>query len=89
MPWPKFEHIHCIGFDKKYLPALKIALDFKVVVWGRSNGFCEGFTTYFSWAGCEWSVDEYSEIITGFRLISGEIEPETLTAAMLGAKIET
>ena len=89
MNWPKFEHIHCIGFDRKYLPILKMALDSNLVVWGKSSSFFDGFTTEFSWAGCQWAMDDFIEIIMGFTLVSGKIEPEALTAAMLGAKIET
>lgn len=87
MTWPKDEYIHCIGFDKKYLPVLKMALDSKLVVWGRSHGFAEAVSCEFKWAGCLWQMDEVSEYVTGFRLLEGTIEPEALTAAMLGAKI--
>lgn len=89
MSWPTERYIRCDGFSKEYLPIIKQALDGDMIVWGRSSGFCEAFTTYFSFAGCEWSIDEMSERVESIRLISGEFTEEDLTAAVLKGKIET
>lgn len=88
-PWPKDEYISCFGFEKKILPLLKRALDGEMVVWGRSNGFAGAFSTEFEWAGCRWSVDELNEYITSFTLTKGIPDPESLTVALLGGKIES
>lgn len=88
-PWPKYEFISCYGFSKEILPLLKQAIDGKLVVWGRSSGYCAAFTTEFEWAGCTWSVDELNEFITSFTLVKGTPDPESLTVALLGGKIES
>jgi hypothetical protein len=83
MAWPKDRFIRCDGFPESFLPVLKQALDGEMVVWGRSSGFCEAFSTEFSFAGCEWIIDELNEYVTGIRLKSGSIDAEALTAAIL------
>lgn len=88
-PWPKDKYITCYGFSKEILPLLKRAIDGKMVVWGKSTGFCAAFTTEFEWAGCKWSVDEMNEYITSFTLLKGTPDPESLTAALLKGTIES
>ena len=89
MAWPKDRYIRCQGFSEEFLPAIKIALDGKMVVWGRSRGFCAAFTTSFTFANCEWEIDELNEYVEGIKLVSGNIDAEALTAAVLTGKIET
>lgn len=89
MTWPKNRYISCIGFDRKYLPVIQQALDGKMVVWGRSHGFAEAISVEFSFAGCNWQLDEVSEYLTGIRLLEGKLTEEDLTAAILKGKIET
>ena len=89
MSWPKNRYIRCTGFPQEFLPAIKTALDGKMVVWGRSSGFCEAFTTSFTFAGCEWEIDELNEYVEGIKLVNGNIDAEALTAAVLKGKIET
>jgi len=89
MTWPKDSHIACYGFSKDYLYAIKQAIDNKLVVWGRSSGICGAISCEFTWAECKWEIEELNEYVTGFKLLEGEIDPETLTAALLGPIIET
>jgi hypothetical protein len=89
MSWPNERYISCTGFDRKYLPVIQRALDGKMVVWGRSHGFAEAVSVEFTFAGCHWQLDEVSEYVTGIRVLAGSFTEEDLTAALLGAKIET
>jgi len=88
MAWPdNLDHVDC-NFPKAYLYTLKTAIDNGQVKWGRSTGFCEYFSSTFEWAGCEWELDEMTELVTSVRLIKGKIDPEVLTIAVLKGKID-
>jgi len=89
MTWSKNRYIRCQGFSEEFLPVIQQALDGKMVVWGRSRGFCEAVTTAFTFAGCEWEIDELNEYVESIKLVSGEIDAEALTVAVLKGKIET
>jgi hypothetical protein len=88
MTWPKDRYITCTGFSKELLPALRQALDGRMVIWGRSSGFAGAFSTEFTFAGCSWVLNEMNEYVEGFRLVSGNPTPEDLTVALLTGKIE-
>jgi hypothetical protein len=84
----KDKYIRCTGFPRELLPAIIQGLDGKMVVWGRSRGCCAAFTTSFTFAGCEWEIDELNEYVEAIKLVSGNIDAEALTAAVLTGKIE-
>jgi hypothetical protein len=84
MAWPdKLSQVRCYGFDKKYLPTLKRAIDEEMIEWGKCDLFIDLGTARFTFAGCEWEFEEMRETVTSFRLIKGTITPEDLTAAVL------
>lgn len=88
MSWPKYEKIGCVGFDRKYLPALERAMSTGLVDWGMNSSIYNSSIVYFSFAGYKWSLQSKEEIVMEICLEDGPLEPEVLTAAMLGAKIE-
>ncbi len=88
MAWPKHEYIDCIGFPRNYLPLVIRAIDERMVVWGRAMAFAESVSSSFIWAGCVWEVDEFSEYIASIRLVSGTLDSEALTAAILKGTID-
>lgn len=90
MAWPdKLSKVKCTGFDKKYLPVLKHAIDNDLIKWGECKLFIDLGTGEFTFAGCRWEMTEWSETITDIRLISGKIKEQDLTAAMLKGKLES
>ncbi len=81
MAWGK--KISCEGFPEEWLPAIKYAIDNKQVKWGKSTGFCESFSTTFTWANAKWQLDEMTEVTETIWLKRGTVDKEALTVAML------
>jgi len=93
MPWPR-EHegkVQCINFPDRYLPAIKNAVDNRMVKWAQIRMFMYGGSAEFEWAGCTWEIEEIREIqeyVTYIKLLTGTLTEEDLTAAALKGKIE-
>lgn len=85
MAWPKLEKVDCIGFSRILLPYIKAALEAKSVEWIEDTCklFMELGTGQFRWAGCVWELEEMAEWVTSIRLVSGHINNQDLTAAVL------
>ena len=90
MAWPeKMSYVKCSGFPDKFLPAIKTAIDQDMVEWRKVTMFAEACAAPFKWAGCEWELDESSEIVWRISLIKGKPTSEDLTIAILQGKIES
>ena len=91
MAWPiNLNHVHCEGFSRALLPAIKDAVESRQVVWTRDPSlFAESCHGWFSWAGCEWMLAEITELVVAIEHISGDLNSEDLTVAVLACKINT
>ena len=91
MSWPEAHEgkVSCIGFPKKYLPAIMNAVDNKMVKWGKSSLFISMGSAEFEWAGCTWELTEMQECVTSIALLKGTPTGEDLTAATLTGTIHT
>jgi hypothetical protein len=83
MAFPKrLSSIHCEGFPKTYLPALKNAIENKQVKWGKTSVYIDVCDAEFEWAGCKWGLSEIIETVDSIVLINGIPNHEDLTAAI-------
>ena len=83
MAWPTLDKVDCRNFPTKFLPAIKRAMDEKMVTWGRCSMFADSCGADFEWAGCKWHMEEISEWVVSIRLVEGNLNSEDLTAALL------
>jgi len=84
MAWPKnINSVTCIDFPESYLPALRSAIEHKMVEWGKTNLFGGSCGADFHWAGADWHLTEEFETVGSIRLVSGKPEEEDLTLATL------
>jgi hypothetical protein len=90
MAWPtNINSVTCIDFPKSYLPALRSAIEHKMVECGKPSLFAGSCGVDFHWAGCDWHLTEDFEIINSISLLRGKPEEEDLTLATLkGYKIQ-
>lgn len=81
------ENIRCIGFPRQILPILLFAI---MNVNGEIGWDEDSIKTFgnaavgrFEWLGCCWELKEFVEVIHSIELISGKLDSEELTAAVL------
>ena len=88
MSWPNdLSRVHCIGFNSNILPRIKDAVDSGEVVWGEVRLYNEACFAEFTWAGCVWTMHEFTEVISSITLIDCRNATPELTAAVLQTKM--
>ncbi len=88
MAWPaKLNYVLCSGFDTKYLPLLKQAIETESIEWyGKPSVFAGSASGTFKWAGCNWEMEEHFETIHRLTMLEGILTEESLTFATLQLK---
>lgn len=91
MSWPTLNEppVECIGFDKKYLPAVMSAIDNNLVEWQKGSLYVYECICKFKWADCLWEMSEFKECVVSIQLLKGQPNEKDLTYAILKGKIET
>lgn len=88
MAWPKeLNSVSCIGFNKDMLPRIKSAIDSGKVVWGQVRLYNEACFAEFTWAGCRWTLHEFTEVVSSITLVDCRDATPELTAAVLQSNI--
>lgn len=85
MSWPR-EHegkVSCIGFSDRYLSTIMMAIDNKMVKWGKSDLFMGHGSALFEWADSTWELTEMNECVISIELLEGTPTDADLTAAVL------
>ena len=87
--FPKPNFIHCEGFPRVLLSSIIFAIKNADVEWEVGSDIMgDRVIGRFAWYGCVWELEEVSEIVCRIQLISGSLDNEDLTVAILKGKIE-
>ena len=85
MAWPKnLNKVGCHGFDRKYLPLIKKALEESKAKWIEVNTFAETCSATFELYGAQFSLLEIYEEVQEIGMAYGEtLDEKKLILAIL------